>query len=150
MNDQDTPEQSKKDPARQVTHPETLTDEPLGKLGAVEASLLKAIPHAVLGLRERTIVFANDGVETVFGWKPEELIGKSTRVLYRTEEEYEAVGRRGYPVLARQDTYSEELPCRHKDGREIICRLSTARAGGSLRAKQVVVVYEDITGQVTA
>ncbi len=33
-------------------------------LGILEASILRAIPHAVMGLRERIIVFANDAVET--------------------------------------------------------------------------------------
>jgi hypothetical protein len=31
-------------------------------------------------------------VRSVFGYDPEELIGKSTRILYRTDEEYEEIG----------------------------------------------------------
>jgi len=43
----------------------------------LEASILDALPVAVVGLRERRVIFANRAVETVFGWKPEELIGKT-------------------------------------------------------------------------
>ena len=44
------------------------------------ASILDAIPHAVIGLRDRTIIFANYGVNLVFRWDPEELISQTTRV----------------------------------------------------------------------
>ena len=112
----------------------------------LKSSILDTIPHAVIGLRERTIIFANNAVETVFGWKPEELIGKNTRALYRTEEEYRKIGKNFYPVLESQKTYSEDFPCRHRDGRDILCRVSATRIGQTLEKKQVVVMYEDITG----
>ncbi len=119
--------------------------EKLEGLEALEASILDALPVAVVGLRERRIIFVNRAVETVFGWKPEELIGKNTRVLYRSDEEYVDIGRRFYPVLEKQRTYSEEYPCRHRDGRDIICMVSTSRIGDSLTGKSIVATYEDIT-----
>jgi PAS domain S-box-containing protein len=63
----------------------------LAELEALEASILESIPHAVFGLKNRQIIFANDGVEQVFGWKREEVIGKSTRIFYRSKKEW-AVG----------------------------------------------------------
>jgi PAS domain-containing protein len=62
--------------------------EKLEELEALEASILEAIPHAVIGLQDRRIIFANEGVQTVFGWKSRDLIGMSTRVLYRSDEDY--------------------------------------------------------------
>ena len=59
-------------------------EEGLRKMEALEASLLAAIPHAVVGLRERVIVFANEATEMVFGWKPGELLGQNTRIFYRS------------------------------------------------------------------
>ena len=47
----------------------------LAELEALEASILEAIPHAVIGLRNRRIIFANDGVKAVFGWEAKDLIG---------------------------------------------------------------------------
>jgi PAS domain S-box-containing protein/putative nucleotidyltransferase with HDIG domain len=119
--------------------------EKLEDLEALEASILDALPVAVVGLRERRVIFANRAVETVFGWKPEELIGKNTRILYRSDEEYEEIGRHFYPVLEKQRTYNEEYPCRHRDGRDIICMVSTSRIGDSLTGKSIVATYEDIT-----
>ena len=87
--------------------------------GDLEASIMSAIPHAVIGLRNRKIIFANESVESVFGWKADELIGKSTRELYRTDEDYEEIGRLFYPALEKQRTYRHEFTCRHKSGRDI-------------------------------
>jgi len=124
--------------------------EALRTLEELESSVLSAIPHAVIGLKERKIIFANNAVETVFGWKPEELIGKNTRVLYRTEEEYKEIGQHFYPVLEKQQIYSEDFPCRRKDGKDMLCRVSTSRIGESLKERQIVVMYEDITEQKQA
>ncbi|MEW6584466.1 MAG: PAS domain S-box protein [Nitrospirota bacterium] len=120
-------------------------EETLRKLEALESSLLAAIPHAVVGLRDRKIVFANEAVEAVFGWRPEELTGKSTRVLYRNDEEYEEIGRRFYPPLEQRKTHAEDFRCRHKDGKDMICRVSASVIGQRLENKEIVVMYEDIT-----
>ena len=59
----------------------TIIDKSVQNLEDLECSILRAIPHAVVGLRNRTVIFANQAVEEVFGWKPAELIGQNTRVL---------------------------------------------------------------------
>lgn len=117
----------------------------LEEIETLESSILSAIPHAVIGLENRKIIFANDAVEDVFGWKPEEVIGERTRIFYRSDEDFEEIGRRFYPVLEKQETYSEEFPCRRKDGTNITCTVSTSRVGGALKEKRIVVVYEDVT-----
>jgi PAS domain S-box-containing protein/putative nucleotidyltransferase with HDIG domain len=117
----------------------------LEEIETLESSILSAIPHAVIGLENRQIIFANDSVRDVFGWDPEEVIGKRTRIFYRSDEDFEEIGRRFYPVLENQETYSDEFPCRRKDGRDIICSVSSSRVGGTLREKRIVVVYEDVT-----
>lgn len=106
--------------------------------------------HAVLGLKERQIIFANNAVETVFGWKPQELIGKSTRILYRSDQEYEQIASDFYPVLEERPTFMEEFPCRRKDGRDILCMVSTSRIGKTLKQRRIVATYEDITARKKA
>jgi PAS domain S-box-containing protein/putative nucleotidyltransferase with HDIG domain len=123
----------------------TITNASLRTLEDLETSILSAIPHAVVGLRNRKIFFANQAIEKVFGWKPAELIGQSTRVLYRNDEEYEEIGRHFYPLLENQQIHGEEFSCRRKDGRDIICKVHAAVIGKRLEKKGVVAVYEDIT-----
>lgn len=117
----------------------------LQELEALEASILDAIPHAVLGLAKRRIIFANDAVDAVFGWRPGDLIGKTTSILYRSDEEYADIGRFLYSTLRRQRTCSAEIPCRRMDGREIVVRLHASRIGETLREGRIIAVYEDIT-----
>jgi PAS domain S-box-containing protein/putative nucleotidyltransferase with HDIG domain len=119
-------------------------------LETIEASILDALPVAVIVLCERKILFANRAVETVFGWKPEELAGRSTRILYRSDEEYEEIGQHFYPVLESQRTFSEEYPCRYSDGRDILCFVSTSRIGMNLHEKRIAATYEDITDRKNA
>lgn len=120
-------------------------EEALCNLEALESSILSVIPHAVIGLRQRKIIFANEAVESVFGWRPEELLGRGTRVLYRSDGEYEEIGKNFYPVLEGQRTYSEEFFCRRKDGSDILCKVSASVIGKHLTEKEIIVMYEDIT-----
>jgi PAS domain S-box-containing protein len=113
-------------------------------------AVLDAIPHAVLGLKDRRIIFANNAVQTVFGWQPDELIGHSTRVLYQTEEDFEEIAKRFYPVLEQRRTFRDEFSCRRKDGRDILCMVSASRIGELLKDRMIVVTYEDITARKSA
>jgi len=117
------------------------------KLEDLESSILNAIPHAVVGLKERRFIFANPSTEKVFGWKPNELLGKNTRILYRSDEEYEEIGRLFYPVLEKEKVHTENFPCRRKDGTDFLCRVTASVIGETLKDKGIVVVYEDITEQ---
>jgi PAS domain S-box-containing protein len=114
------------------------------------SSILDSIPHAVVGLKDRQIVFTNHAVETVFGWTPGELIGRNTRALYRSDEEYEEIAECAYPALEKQRTFSREFPCRHRDGRDLVCLVSSSRIGETLKDKMIVVTYSDITEQKQA
>jgi diguanylate cyclase (GGDEF)-like protein/PAS domain S-box-containing protein len=129
----------------QEIHKREKVEEELRELESLESSVLRAIPHAIVGLKNRRIILANDSVESVFGWKPEEVIGQSTRIFYRSEEEFVSVGNLFYPVLRKQRVFHEEFPCRKKDGTEILCRISAAVRGQEMMDFEIVVMYEDIT-----
>lgn len=116
----------------------------LRAMAVQKSAILDAIPHAVLGLRERVIIFANDSTADVFGWRPEELIGANTRVLYRNNEEFEEIGRDFCQILQGQRTYSREFICRKKNGTEFACRLSVSRTPHDWDGRETVIVIEDI------
>ena len=119
--------------------------EKLQEFQAMQNALLDALPVAVMGMQGRNIVLANHAVEAVFGWKPEELIGRGTRVLYRTDEDYRQIGKSVYRALKKQRTFKMEFPCRRKGGKNIICMVSVARIGDSLQDERIIAAYEDIT-----
>ena len=111
----------------------------------LQSSILGAIPHAVVGLKNRTIIFANDAFESVFGWKPDEIIGQKTRALYRNDQDFVDIGERFYSLLENQRTHIEDFPCVRKDGQEILCRMSASVIGNKLVEKQIVIMYQNIT-----
>jgi PAS domain S-box-containing protein len=119
--------------------------ERMREFQALQNALLDALPIAVMGMQGRRIVLANHAVEDVFGWKPEELIGRSTRVLYRSDEDYEQIGKIVYRALKRHRTFKTEFLCRRKGGKNIICSVSVARIGESLQDNRIIATYEDIT-----
>ena len=120
----------------------------LEQLEKLEASIRASVPHALFGVENRQIFFANKSMETVFGWTVDELIGQSTRILFRTDQEHRDYGKLLYSALKKQECYifEWEHPFVRKDGKEIICRMSVARIGDKLtESKRIVATFEDIT-----
>ncbi|MFZ2252776.1 MAG: PAS domain-containing protein [Minisyncoccia bacterium] len=124
--------------------------------GAVQdgEKMLKAvfdtIPLAIFVLKARKILFVNASAEAIFGWKPSELIGKSTEMLYRNEHEFETIGNNFYVNLKKENIHREIFPTKHKDGRDIICDITATRIKGSLDEEEFVATYEDITNRLAA
>jgi len=115
----------------------------------LRSSILDATPHAIMYMENRKIIFANNAVESVFGWKPEELIGHSTRMLFRSEKDYRKMGRMAYTTLEKSRIFDESgYVYKHKDGREIICRVKSVRIGDILRKRSNIASYENITDQI--
>jgi PAS domain S-box-containing protein len=111
----------------------------------LETSILEAIPHAVLGLSGQGIIFANSGVETVFGWKPEELVGREIEKLFRSEREASRFKKNLFLTLDRQQTFYTEFPCRSRGGSDMDCMVSASRITDGSTERKVVVTFEDIT-----
>lgn len=120
------------------------------KMLLLMSSIMDSIPHAVLGLKNRKIVFVNKAVNEVFGWSPEELIGSSTRCLYVSDDEYDVIDAYCYPILEEEGTYIGEFPCRKKDGTDITCLISMSRIGSVLKEKMIIATYVDITEEKKA
>jgi len=115
----------------------------------LRASILDAAPHAIMYIENRKIIFANNAVESVFGWKPEELIGHSTRMLFRSEKDYKKMGRMAYATLEKSRVFDKlGYVYKHKDGREIICRVKSVRIGDILCRRSNIASYENITDQI--
>ena len=115
------------------------------ELQALETSILEAIPNAVVGLSGQGIIFANNGVETVFGWKPEELVGHEMGCLFRSERETARFKKNLFLTLDRQQTFYTEFPCRSRDGSDMDCMVSASRITDGSTERKVVVTFEDIT-----
>ncbi len=118
----------------------------LEELQALESSVLAAIPHAVIGLEHRHVIFANDNVETVFGWKPSEIIGKDLAVFFSSEAACETLIGHINQTLQTGSVYSAEPenPLVHREGRPLYSRVTAARIGSGA-GEGVVATFEDVT-----
>ncbi|MBN2427302.1 MAG: PAS domain S-box protein [Deltaproteobacteria bacterium] len=79
-------------------------------------SILKAAPAGIAMFRERTFVWASSGLLEMTGFAEEDLIGKNTRFLYPSDEEYERVGELGYEPKPGHDVGEIESRWTRKDG----------------------------------
>jgi len=120
---------------------------PTPEADVLTAAILDTFPHAVMGLRNKAIFFANGAVESVFGWKPGELIGGTCRILYHSDDDYEEMGHRLCQALEAHGAHQSFFTYRHRDGRSIICRIHVSRIGNHLKDEMVVAAFEDITEQ---
>jgi len=119
--------------------------EKLDELALLHASIMDAIPHAVIGLDNRKIMFANHAVKSVFGWNPEELIGKSMRLLFHNKKEYEEEGNSFYSILKQKRTHSLEFTYRNRNGNDVTCLTSVSRIGSGEYNNRLVATHTDIT-----
>lgn len=93
-------------------------------------------------LRERVIVRCNRQMEELFGFAPGEMVGQSTRIWYRNEEEYQVIGGSAYPDLAAGRVHNREQYFRRKDGSEFWGRI-TGRALDPADPLDCVLLIED-------
>ena len=120
---------------------EKQTEEALRYKESVLQAILEALPAAVtlVDARRRTFKWISPYIETITGFKPEELIGHTPRRLYGSEEEYLRVGR-AYKLFELQDIVEVETQFISKDGsrKEILLKAVN-------REDEVLCVMFDIT-----
>jgi len=80
------------------------------------SSLYRAAPVGVSRVVNRTFLEVNDQLCQTLGYSREELIGQSTRILYPSTEEFDAVGQDLYEQIRKHSVGTMETRWRRKDG----------------------------------
>lgn len=112
--------------------------------------MLQNLPTAVLFIENRKIVYANSATEQIYGYSAKDLIGKETRLLYRTDAEYEATGKQIYSMLEKVNIHKGIYPFRHKNGSDIVCETKVVKMENFSEKRSIVVTFEDITERIAA
>ncbi|WP_082536062.1 PAS and helix-turn-helix domain-containing protein [Methylibium sp. Root1272] len=117
---------------------------------AIEDDLALAFELAPIGLcvsRDRTIQRCNSTFAAMFGYKPNELSGRSLESLYPSRSEFEHIGAQGLAVMQKTGYYSDDRVMRHRSGRPFWCHV----AGRSMRFDRpfacAVWMFEDISSR---
>ena len=89
------------------------------------SSIFRAAPTGIGVVRDRVLTLVNSRICEMTGWTQEELIGKSSRLLYPSDADFEYVGKEKYRQIAEQGTGTVETRWQCKDGRIIDVLLSS-------------------------
>ena len=108
-------------------------------------SVLRAAPIGIGLVRNDVIVEVNDRLCTMTGYRPEELIGQSIRVLYPAQSDYDDVGQEAHAQIGQQGTPAAETCWQTKTGCILVVLLSCAPLDPSDESKGVTITALDIT-----
>jgi PAS domain S-box-containing protein len=100
-------------------------EEALREREASISSILRAAPIGIGLVSNRILLRVNARICEMTGYSPEELAGKSARILYPTDEEFDRVGREKYDQIRKYGTGTVETRWLRKDGTIINVLLSS-------------------------
>lgn len=97
-------------------------------------------------MSDRTIKSVNKAVSDLFGYDPGEIIGKTTRVLYQSNEAFHEYGDKLSAAIKENKHFVRaELKLQKKDGTVIFCDVQTTFLKSAGRDDLVISVLRDIT-----
>jgi PAS domain S-box-containing protein len=114
------------------------------------SSIFRAAPVGIGVVSDRILVRVNDRLCEMVGYSREELVGKSARILYPTDEDFEYVGKEKYRQIRDHGTGTVETRWRRKDGKERNIMLSSTPVDRSFPTINVTFTALDITSQIHA
>ena len=99
----------------------------------------------ILFVRDRMVQRCNRRLGEIFGYQPEELAGRSTRVFYLNEDDYQRQYSLALPVVMAGATYIGESRVRHKDGHAFWVRTTVRRVASHIDSVELTWIFEDVT-----
>lgn len=123
------------------------------QLSQTLAELRAIFNNAAVGIqfvKDRRILACNVGMGELLGYRSDELVGSSTRLLYANEHAFEEAGRIAYRAIAERQSWVGEVDWMHRDGRPIPCRVhGSLLQAGDPNSGSIWVAY-DISAQKAA
>jgi len=110
-------------------------------------SIFRAAPTGIGLVADRVIQQANDRLCEIIGYSRDELLGKSARMLYETDEDFIWVGQEKYDQIQKFGTGTVETRWRCKDGKVIDVLLSSTPIQPDDLSAGVTFTALDITDQ---
>jgi PAS domain S-box-containing protein len=136
---------------RRIAELETLeaerkgAEEALRRNEATLSSIFRAAPVGIGLVSDRALRQVNDRLCEMVGYSSDELVGKSARILYPSEQEFERVGREKYAQIRAVGTGTMETRWQRKDGAVIHVLLSSSAVNPSDPSEGVTFTALDIS-----
>lgn len=90
--------------------------EAMERLVQEQAAMLDNDIVGMVKVRDRVAIWRNRALDRIFGYGPDEIVGRSSRILYPDDASFEALGAAAYTALKAGLHYRTQLRMRHKDG----------------------------------
>ena len=102
------------------------------------------LPHGCAG--DRRITYTNRAITEILGYSPEEMSGRSSRMLYPSDAGYLDQGRRLAEGVAAGLRYIHtEQEMRHRDGHPVLVALNSTFLAGDGPSLTVITILRDVT-----
>ena len=134
---------------RDITE-EKAAQDALREREASLSSIFRAAPIGIGLVSNRILIEVNDRFCEMTGYSREELTGKSARIVYPSDEEFDFVGREKYDQIRKSGTGTVETCWKKKDGTLIDILLSSTLLDPADPAKGVTFTALDITDRKRA
>jgi len=110
-------------------------------------TLVESSSDAILMLDDRrNILSCNNAFLDLFGYRHEEVAGKSTRIMHESEESFYAFGRSAFPTIGERGSYRTDWSYMRRDGStfpaETVISAISPKKG---RTNRYVAIIRDIT-----
>ncbi|HEY5900292.1 MAG TPA: PAS domain S-box protein [Burkholderiales bacterium] len=122
-------------------------DEAVHRLVREQDAVLQNALTGIIFVKDRRIVRCNRRFEEIFGYEPGELLERSTRFMFQSDEEFEAGGEAVYGPVWRGETQQLRRQHVRKDGSLIWCSISGRAMQAGDASQGSVWLFEDITQQ---
>ncbi|UCG58374.1 MAG: PAS domain S-box protein, partial [Phycisphaerales bacterium] len=120
-------------------------EEALRERESTLKSIFRAAPIGIGLVSSRCLLQVNDRMCEMLGCSREELVGKSARLLYPSDRDYEYVGAEKYRQITESGTGTVETRWKRKDGRVIDIILSSTPLDPADLSRGVTFTALDIT-----
>lgn len=108
-------------------------------------AILKASPVGIGLVKDRRMEWANKTMYSMLGYGQDTLLGKSARILYENDKEYERVGQELYTSITKKEYAEIETKWRRKNGSVFECNLRTFPLDPDEPSQGLIVVVSDIS-----
>ncbi len=145
----------KGDPLCSISHVQDISQRKQAEKALRESegellSVFRAAPIGIGVVIDRIFTKVNSRLCKITGYSEEELIGRNSRMLYPSDEEYEYVGREKYEQVRNYGTGTVETRWKHKDGHIVNILLSSTPLALDDLSKGVTFTALDITNRKQA
>ena len=116
-----------------------------------QKAIFNSAAVGILYSYKRTISRCNNRLASMFGYQPDELPGRSTRLFFRSETDFAELSGRISPSLQEKGDFSVEIQIPHKDGHLIwVHATGSPVEGAALMGDEMIWIFSDISARKAA